>query len=92
MVVEVLLKLFVHKIDHQLFKGIEIENFKSSDIQHPNVVDFFHGWIDQGIVTHVNKISEKAAEDVFDYGIQANLNSVDILGFGNPFCSNLKIY
>ena len=90
-VIKVLLKFFVHEVNHQLLEGVEIENFKPSNIQHTNVVDFFHGRINQGVVTHVNKVAEETSEDILDDGICTNFNCVDTLGLSNPFHANLQV-
>ena len=44
-VVEELLELFIDKVDADLFKRIEFEDLKASDVQHADESDFFHCWI-----------------------------------------------
>ena len=56
--IEELLKLFITEIDTNLLKGVELKDFKTSNIQHTNKVDFLHSWINEGSVAKINKPHE----------------------------------
>jgi len=87
--VKVLLQFLIDKVDHKLLKGVEIKDFESSDIQYTNKVDLFHGGINQGVITHINQVSKEASKDILNDGVDSNFNGVEVLGFGNPFRSDL---
>ena len=40
-----LLQLLIYKINTDLFKCIKFEDFKASDVQHPNEGDLLHCWV-----------------------------------------------
>ena len=40
-----LLKLFIDEVDTDLFKGVELEDFKAGDVQHADEGDLLHGWV-----------------------------------------------
>merc|ERR1719323_898685 len=56
--VKELLQLLVDVVDTDLFKGVEFKNFKSGNVEHTNVVDLLHGWINQSLITLINNNSE----------------------------------
>jgi len=56
--IEELLQLFIAEVDANLFKAIVVKDFKSSNIQASNVVNFFHRDINDGFITFVNNESE----------------------------------
>ena len=60
--------LFIDKVDTKLFKSVELKNLEASNIQDTDEIDFLHCRINQGAITHVNKISEKSSKDVLDDG------------------------
>ena len=61
--VEELLKLFITEVDANLLKAIVVKDFKASNIQASNVVDFFHRHINNGFITFVNNESEDTLID-----------------------------
>ena len=81
--------LFVDKVDAKLFKCIELENLEASNIQDTNEVDFLHGRINQGIITHVHQITEETSIDVLDDGGKTNSDRIQVLGLIDPLSSNL---
>ena len=82
--------LFIDKVDAKLLKSVELENLETSNIQNTNEVDLLHGGINQGVITHVNKVSEESSENVLDDGGQTNRDSIQVLGLVDPFSSNLR--
>ena len=87
--VKELLQLLVTKIDTNLFEGIELKDFEASNIQDTNEVDFLHGRINQGIITHVHQITEETSKDVLDDGGKTNSDRIQVLGLVDPLSSNL---
>ena len=43
----------------------------------------------EGVVAHVNNVTEETPVNVLDDRAGANFARVGVLGFANPFCSNL---
>ena len=84
------LHLFVDKVDAKLFKCVEFENLEASNIQDTNEVDFLHGRINQGIITHVHQITEKTSKYVLDDGGKTNSDCIQVLGLVDPLSSNLR--
>ena len=85
----ILFYLFIDKVDTELFKGVELKDFKASNIQDTNKVDFLHGWVNQGGVTHVHKVTEETTKDILDDGGCSNSDSSQVLGLVDPLSTNL---
>ena len=83
--------LFIDKVDAKLFKCIEFENFKTSNIQDTNEVDFLHGGVNQGVIAHVNEVSEQTTKDVLDDGRDSNSDSSQVLGLVDPLSADLVL-
>ena len=87
--IEELLELLFHKVDTDLLESVELEYFKSGDVQHTDKVYLLHGWIQQSCIAHVNKISKETTKNILDYRTSTNSYSYNILSFVDPFSPNL---
>jgi len=56
--IEELLQLLIAEVDANLLKSIVVKDFKSSNVKASNVLDFFHGDINEGLITFVNNEAE----------------------------------
>merc|ERR1719422_1753131 len=87
--VEELLELLVDIVDTDLFKGVEFENLKTSNIQDTNVVDLLHSRVNECLITLLNNNSEGSL-------IDGTSNTTDRVGssstggaLGDPLSSDL---
>ena len=89
MMIEKLLQLFVTEVDTNLLKGVVIKNFKPSNVQYTDEVDFFHGRVNQGTVAKI----DKPHEETVVHGSRQSSHSIQalvgILSLEDPFRSDL---
>jgi hypothetical protein len=88
MVVEKLLKLFVSKVDAQLFEGVEAENFETGDIE---TTDEEGSWEfgSKSFVTVLSNEVEQSLEDSFGQSTSGVGDLIWGLTFGNVFRTDL---
>ena len=91
MVVKELLKLLITKVDANLLKGVELEDLKTSNIQHSNEIDFLHGGINEGPVAEVNKPEEEPIVHGPSQGSNRVETVVSILTLVDPLCANFDL-
>merc|ERR1719412_967422 len=88
-VVEELLQFFVDKVNGDLFKSIVFKNLETSNIKHSAEVGFFHGRINECVITHLNEPLEEAIEHSSGNTTSGNSCLLAGLTFSHPFSTNL---
>ena len=83
--------LFIDKVDTKLLESVELENLEAGNIQYTNEVDFLHGWVNQGSVTHVHKVTEETTKDILDDGGSSDSDGSQVLSLVDPLSSDLVL-
>merc|ERR1719225_574125 len=90
-VVEELLELLVTEINTNLLKSVELENFKTSNIQDTDEVDLLHGGVNQGPVAEVYKPHEQPVVHRPGQGGDGVQTVVSILALVDPLSTDLDL-
>merc|ERR1739848_277999 len=87
--IEKLLEFLISEIDTKLFKSIVVKDFKASNIQASNILNFLHGRINKGKITFINNKTEDILKNLTANTRDRASCSSTSLALGNPFCANL---